>query len=294
MARNRFLVLLAAILAMALGPRPSAQNAKRADLERVIRASGADVAVVWRPLNPTPGEEIVINGDMRFHAASTMKVPVMIELFRQASTGRLRLDDPVLVTNRFHSVVDGSEYTLSASEDSDGEVYKAIGSSLSYRALCEAMITVSSNLAANVLIDRLGAASVQSTTNALGASGMQVLRGVEDQKAFDKGMNNTTDARSLATLFERLAKGAAVDPASSDAMLAILKRQRFNEGIPSGLPPGTVVAHKTGSITRIRHDAGLVYAGRPYVLVVLVRGLDDGAVADRLIGTISRILFLPQ
>jgi beta-lactamase class A len=74
-------------------------------------------------------------------------------------------------------------------------------------------------------------------------------------------------------------------------MVEILKRQQFREGIPAGVPDGVAVAHKTGSITRIRHDAGIVYGPRPYVLVVLVRGLDDGAVADRLIADISRVMF---
>jgi beta-lactamase class A len=81
-------------------------------------------------------------------------------------------------------------------------------------------------------------------------------------------------------LFEKLAHGQAVDAQSDAEMIAILKRQTFNDGIPAGLPPGTAVAHKTGTITRI-HDAGIVYAGRPYVLVVLVRGMDDERRAAR-------------
>jgi beta-lactamase class A len=223
-----------------------------------------------------------------------MKVPVMIELFTQARAGRLTLDDEVLVTNSFHSIVDGSPYELSASEDSDGETYKAIGKKLSLRALCETMITASGNLAANVLVERLGAKNIQTTTDGLGAGGMQVLRGVEDQKAFDKGLNNTTDAAALATLFEKLARGEVVSRADSAEMIAILKRQKHNEGIPAGLPAGIDVAHKTGEITRIHHDAGVVYAKRPYVLVVLVRGIDDQAASGRLIAEISRIVYSAQ
>jgi beta-lactamase class A len=195
------------------------------------------------------------------------------------------------VTNTFTSIVDGSPYELSASEDSDGEIYKAIGTPLSYRQLCEAMITGSSNLAANLLIERLGAASVQRTVEALGAPGMQVLRGVEDQKAFDAGKNNTTDAEGLATLMWKIARGEAISRDASAAMVEILKRQRFREGIPAGVPEGVVTANKTGSITRIRHDAAIVYAPRPYVLVVLVRGLDDLSAADALIAAISRAVY---
>lgn len=275
------------------GPSPAyAQSVAdtRAAIERLIAASGAEVGVAWRPLDAKPGEEILINADMRFHAASTMKVPVMIELFRQVEAGQRRLDDTVLVTNQFTSIHDGTPYTLSATEDSDGEIYKAMGSQLSYRRLVEAAITVSSNLATNILIEHLGAKNVQATVDRMNASGMQVLRGVEDQKAFDAGKNNTTDARSLLTLFEAIAKGQAVSATASAAMVEILKRQQFRTGIPAGLPAGTVVAHKTGSITRIRHDAGIVYGARPYVLVVLVRGIQDSKVSDALIADISRAI----
>lgn len=282
------LVLIPILLAVHAFQAPIADV--RRDIEGLIATSGAEVAVAWRPLDARPGEELLLNADMRFHAASTMKVPVMIELFRQVEAGQKRLDDTVIVTNQFTSIHDGTPYTLSASEDSDGEIYKAMGKPLSYRALVEAAITVSSNLATNILIEHLGAANVQATVDRMGASGMQVLRGVEDQKAFDAGKNNTTDARGLLTLFEAIGRGQAVSARASAQMTEILKRQRFQAGIPAGLPPGTVVAHKTGSITRIRHDAGIVYGSRPYVLVVLVRGIQESKVADALIADISRVV----
>jgi beta-lactamase class A len=271
-------------------PAPSLAAA-RAEIQQLIAASGTDVAVAWRPLDAKPGEELLLNAETRFHAASTMKVPVMIELFRQAQAGRLTLDDIVTVTNRFTSIADGSPYELSATEDSDGEVYKAIGKPMTLRALCEAMITVSSNLAANNVIEKLGAKNIQATTDSLGASGMQVLRGVEDQKAFDAGKNNTTDAMGLLTLMQKIGRGEAVSREASAAMVEILKRQQFNDGIPAGVAPGTSVAHKTGSITGIHHDAGIVYAKRPYVLVVLVRGITDDKVSAKLIADVSRILY---
>ena len=122
------------------------------------------------------------------------------------------------------------------------------------------MITVSSNFAANLLIEKLGVENIRATVTRLGAGGMQVLRGVEDQKAFDKGLNNSTTARGLLVLFDHLAHGTAVDRASDEAMVAVLKRQKFNDAIPAGLPAGIDVAHKTGNITRIHHDAGIVFA----------------------------------
>lgn len=282
--------LLALALGTIAGQSPTDIANLRADIDRLIAASGAEVAVAWRPLDAKPGEEILINPDLRFHAASTMKVPVMIEMFRQVEAGKRKLDDTVLVTNRFTSIVDGSPYELLATADSDGEIYKAMGSKLSYRELIEASITVSSNLATNILIEDLRAANVQATIDTMGALGVQVLRGVEDQKAFDAGKNNTTTARGLLVLFEAIGRGRAVSPKSSAAMVEVLKRQQFNDGIPAGLPPGTPVAHKTGTITRIHHDAGIVYAKRPYVLVVLTRGIDDGKVSAKLMAEISRVI----
>src|SRR5687767_2082506 len=262
----------------------------KADINALIASSGAEVAVAWRPLDATPGEELLINPTLRFHAASTMKVPVMIEAFRQANVRKLRLDDNVRVTNQFTSIQDGSPFVLSATEDSDGEIYKALGKTLSYRQLVEASITVSSNLATNILIEHLGARNVQATVDTMGASGMQVLRGVEDQKAFDAGKNNTTDALGLLALFEAIGKGKAVSAKSSADMLDILKRQKFNNRIPAGLPAGTVVAHKTGEITGICHDAGIVYSARPYVLVVLTRGIKDADVSAKLIADITSVI----
>jgi beta-lactamase class A len=217
-----------------------------------------------------------------------MKVPVMIELFRQAEAGTLSLDEPLLVKNEFHSIVDGSVYHLSVGDDSDAEVYKAIGKTMTLRQLCEAMITVSSNFAANLLIERLGARNIQATVDRLGAGGMHVLRGVEDQKAFDRGMNNETTARALAVLLTKIAKGQAVSRNADAEMVEILKRQHFHDAIPAGVPPGTPVAHKTGNITKIHHDAAIVYGPRRYVLVVLVRGIEDQKVSGPLIASISR------
>jgi beta-lactamase class A len=261
----------------------------RADVQARIRASGADVAVAFRTLDGR--DELLIQPDVSFHAASTMKVPVMIELYRQARDGRLRLDDEVAVVNQFHSIVDGSPYSMAVGDDSDAEVYKRVGGRMSYRALCEAMITVSSNLAANLLIEHLGAPNIQRTTDSLDAAGMRVLRGVEDNKAFDKGLNNTTTARALMRLLEKIAHGEAVDRTASAEMVAVLTRQTFHDRIPAGVPPGTVVAHKTGEITKIQHDAAIVFAPRPFVLVVLVRGLDDSKSGAALIADITRLIY---
>ncbi|HEY2433063.1 MAG TPA: serine hydrolase [Vicinamibacterales bacterium] len=265
-------------------PAPAADLDAR--VHKLIAASGAEVAVAMRTFDGS--RELFIDPDKPFHAASTMKVPIMIELFRQAEAGPLRLDEPLPIKNEFHSIVDGSVYQLSVGDDSDAAVYRHVGSTMSLRDLCEAMITVSSNFAANLLIERVGAEHVRQTVHRLGADGMIVLRGVEDQKAFDQGMNNQTTARALEVLLLKLAQGKAVSARADAEMVAVLKRQTFHDAIPAGLPDGTVVAHKTGNITKIHHDAAIVYGPRPYVLVVLVRGIEDQQVSGALIASISR------
>jgi beta-lactamase class A len=275
--------------ALVLAQNAAAPAGLEARLRQTISSSGAEVAVAYRTLDGRT--ELLIDPDKSFHAASTMKVPVMIELFRQVHEGTVSLDDPLPILNEFHSIIDGGRYELKEGDDSDTAVYAAVGRTLTLRELCEAMITGSSNFAANLLIEKLGVERIRRTVTALGAEGMQVLRGVEDQKAFDKGMNNTTTARGLLDLLDRIGRGRAVDPESDAAMIAILKRQKFNDAIPAGVPPGVAVAHKTGNITRIRHDAAIVYAERPYVLVLLVRGIDDQKKSAALMAEISKAIY---
>lgn len=257
--------------------------------EERIQKSGADVAVAFQTLDGKL--EWFFHADETFHAASTMKIPVMIELFHQVRERKVTLDDPLPIKNEFHSLVDGSVYTLSAADDSDADLYKAVGQTRTLRQLCELMITVSSNFAANLLIQKLGVENIRATVHSLHADGMNVLRGVEDNKAYEKGLNNTTTARGLFQLLQAIAGGRAVDPEASRQMVEILERQKFNEGIPAGLPAGTRVAHKTGEITKIHHDAAIVFAPRPFVLVILVRGIADTKVSGQLMADITRELY---
>lgn len=233
------------------------------------------------------------------HAASTMKVPVMIEVFRQAEAGAFSLDDSLLVRNEFKSIVDGSAFSLDMTDDSDDSLYKMIGQParpgrLSIRQLVEAMITVSSNLAANILIDLVGAGNVTTTLRSLGIVNMQVLRGVEDIKAYERGLNNRTDAYDMMLVMRAIVQNKAATPASCAQMLEILKRQKFRENIAAGLPAGTVVANKTGSITNIDHDAAIVFPPnrQPYVLVVLTHNISDHGQARQAIAEISKRIYL--
>jgi beta-lactamase class A len=260
-----------------------------ASIEERIQKSGADVGVAFQTLNGRTAWSF--HAEDTFHAASTMKIPVMIELFHQVQQGKLKLDDSLPIKNEFHSLADGSIFTLDPKDDSETDLYQAMGQTRTLSQLCELMITASSNFATNLLIQKVGVENIRATVHSLHADGMNVLRGVEDNKAFAKGLNNTTTALGLAVLLEAIAEGQAVDAEASRQMVEILERQKFNEGIPAGLPAGTQVAHKTGELTKLHHDAAIVYAKRPFVLVILVRGLADIKDSSALMADITRQLY---
>jgi beta-lactamase class A len=221
-----------------------------------------------------------------------MKLAVLVALARAADAGRVMLDDSMLVRNEFASIADGSPYVLSAADDSDSLVYAQIGTRVSYRWLAERMITHSSNLATNLLLTVVSPQEVTATATRLGATRLTVLRGVEDNAAFRRGLNNATSARDLAVLLRAIASDAAASPAASEWMRRTLLAQAFNTAIPVGVPPGTRVAHKTGDITLIEHDAAIVYppASPPYVLVVLTTGVAEQRISRALIADITRIV----
>ncbi len=258
---------------------------------RVARVPNALVGVAYIDLGRD--DSIFINADSIMHAASTMKVPVMLRLYREADSHSLSLDRKIFLVNQFTSIVDGSRYSLDSTVDGDTAMYHSVGDSVSVRHLIRHMITRSSNLATNTLIALANADSVNAMMRSLGASRMRVLRGVEDEKAFEAKLNNTATARDLSTLLRALQTGRAASSPSTAEMLDVLMAQQFNEKIPAGLPKGVRVAHKTGDITAIAHDAAIVYpVGRaPYILVVLTKGIPKEPTADSLIADISRDIY---
>jgi beta-lactamase class A len=266
--------------------------ALRARLEaRIDSTAATGVGLYYQDLRT--GETLSVDGLMRFHAASTMKLPVMIQLFRDRDAGTISLADSLMVHDTFPSLVDGSPFTVDKSDDSDSTLYGLVGHRVSVSHLLELMETVSSNLATDVLIERIGAERANATAHALGADSILVLRGVEDGKAYRAGKNNTTTARDLGVLLAAVDSHRAASAASCDSMLAILSRQHFAEGIPSGLPAGAKVYHKTGWIEGVvYHDAAIVTLpdGRHYVLVVLTGGIKKDEDAYRLVADLSRII----
>jgi beta-lactamase class A len=258
-------------------------------IESQIEQSGADVAVAFRTLDGRT--QWLRRADEPFHAASTVKLAVLIELYHQVRLHKATLDETLVVRNDFKSLVDGSRFSLSPDDDSEAQLYQAVGERRTLAQLSELMITVSSNLAANLLIDRLGVDNIRASMHSLGADAMNVRRGLEDTKAFQQGLNNTTTANALLKIMDAIARGHAVDAAASRQMAEVLSRQTDNDEIPAGLPAGLRIAHKTGQITKIQHDAAIVYARRPFVLVILTRGIEDPQKSAALMAQIAHQLY---
>jgi len=232
------------------------------------------------------------NGDHYFHAASTMKLAVLLAVFRQVEHGELSLDSDVHVRNRFTSIVNQEPFMLDLARDADPNVYGHLGKTLTIRELAYFMITMSSNLATNLLVEVVGITTIQQSLDELGIHGVRVLRGVEDQRAFEAGLNNEVTANGLLSLLRVIADCKAYSKNACDEMLKILLDQQYRSGIPAGLPKAARVAHKTGNISTVHHDAGIVYLEnrQPYVLVILTQFAAEtgrgSAVAD-----VSRDIF---
>ncbi|WP_163517624.1 serine hydrolase [Gelidibacter japonicus] len=262
------------------------------NIQAQIDSIDGNIAVAFYSLSQ-PKDSLLINVDEKFHAASTMKVPVMIELFKQDHEGKIDLQDSILLKNEFKSIVDGSLYSMDINDDSDDIIYSQIGTKVALSDLMHSMITVSSNLATNVLIELVGAKNTTATMRSLGARNIEVLRGVEDQKAYDQGLSNSTTARDLMIIMEAIANNTAGRQGDCEAMITILKDQQHNDLIPMYLPKEVQVAHKTGSITGVHHDAGIVYLpdGRTYILVLLSKNLKDFDKGTDQLAKISKTVY---
>ena len=250
---------------------PPAENKLRENIQEIEKASRATrIAVAVHDLETKFDFEYRSNE--WFHAASTIKIPILVGVFGAVNRGEFVLHSRLHVRNRFLSVVDGTPYRVRSSRDANSAVHGAIGKMMHIQELAHHMIATSSNLATNLLVDLVGIENLQETMRQLGvAEGIELQRGVEDEKAFDAELNNRVTANGLAKLLSLIAEEKAFSPHLSRRMLDILHSQEFNSGIPARLPEGTRVAHKTGEISTVAHDAGVVYLKnrKPYVVVIL-------------------------
>src|SRR5215211_1835262 len=224
------------------------------------------------------GKELYINADESFHPASTFKVHVMMEVFRQTEASILSLDDCLPIINLFKSIADGSNYALDLNDDSENTLYQRLGECESIGELTRLMIVRSSNLATNILMEKIRTQKINDFIQVLGIKGVTVRRGVEDHAAFRAGMNNSASARGLTQTMKLIAEKKVVSKQDSEKMIEILLGQEFNESIPALLPNSVKVAHKTGWTGAVYHDTGIVYpeeGRKPYALSIMTRGFTE-------------------
>ncbi len=266
----------------------------QARIEALIHGNaGVQVAIAARRLNDVAC--ILVNPDLPFYAASTIKICVMMETFHQARQAVLSLDEKIQVVNVFPSLADGSLYSLDPADDSEKALYDAIGTPVPVRDLIVRMITVSSNLATNLLVGRVSARLTTDFMRELGATDLRIVRGVEDKAAYRLGLNNSGTARSFLQILHRLGRREVVSPADSDEMIAILAQQQLNEMIPAQLPVGVRIAHKTGWMDSQYHDVGIVMPehGSPFSLAILTRGFapTESERAHAFIASLARTVY---
>lgn len=246
------------------------------NLEPILKeAQDKLIAVAFQDLET--GAEYFWNADEPLHPASTFKVHVMMEVFRQANERLLSLGDRLPIINSFTSIADGSKFSLDVNDDAEQTLYPRLGETESIAELVRLMIVRSSNLATNILIERIGTKPVNDLIAALGIQGVTILRGVEDKAAFRRGMNNSATARGLTQTMNLIARKKVISEQASQEMIDILLGQEFNESIPARLPNSVKVAHKTGWTDDFYHDTGIVFPDhrKPYVLSIMTKGFSE-------------------
>lgn len=241
------------------------------------------------------GREINLRADESFHPASTIKVHVMMEVFHQAERGLFSLEEQILIHNSFTSIADGSPFSLDVKDDSDTSLYGRIGQTESVCELTRLIIVRSSNLATNILLEKVSAGNVNSFIESLGIQGVMILRGVEDNAAFHQGINNSATARGLTQTMRAIAEGRVVSKQASDEMIGIMLGQEFNESMPALLPNSVKVAHKTGWTGEYYHDTGIVYPEnrKPYAISIMTCGFPENKEdeAHECMAKISKLVY---
>ena len=255
------------------------------------RARPKALAVALRDLGT--GLTFAHHADRWFHAASTIKVAILLGVYASIHHGWLLAHSRLHVRNRFLSAVDGQPFRVLADRDANSEVHDAVGKMMRISDLALHMIATSSNLATNLLLDLVGLATVQRALDELGIDGIDIRRGVEDERAFEHGINNRVTADGLVQLLRLIAEERAFSPELSREMLGILHRQEFRNGIPARLPAAVRVAHKTGEISTVAHDAGVVYppGRKPYVIAVLTEWAPDASGRSATIAEVSHSVY---
>lgn len=257
-------------------PRPSGLTKAKAEalgkeLDAIAAGTKATFGIVVKDLGT--GVTVKRNAATVMHAASTMKTAVLLEALRRVDEGSLSLSTGVPVVDCFPSMVDGSAFRVELEKGGDDRIAPFLGGAARLDFVAREMIVVSSNVATNLMLGLCPPKDVQRFVDALGAPTLKVRRMVEDTKAYEAGISNETDAEGMAALMEAAVRTPKLSAESRRLAFEILAAQEFNDQIPAGIPKqaGAVVAHKTGTISKVQHDAAVVRLpdGREYVLVLL-------------------------
>ncbi|MDQ6622360.1 MAG: class A beta-lactamase-related serine hydrolase [Verrucomicrobiota bacterium] len=263
----------------------------RAAIEEIVRASGTKACGV-AVQDFESDFRFELEGDRVFHAASTIKVAILLALFKGVDEGRFCLTSPLHVRNRFLSALDQTPFRLEAESDGYPALYQSIGRTATMAALAESMIVWSSNLATNLLLDYIGVAYAAEVLRAAGIEGVALRRGVQDERAHEQGLNNEATAHGLVQLFAAL-RGDFLAKASRERVIHILLEQKFTSMIPAGLPAHATVAHKTGEISTACHDVGIVYLPErePYIVAILTEVDPDKNGHRETVRKISEVVY---
>ena len=230
------------------------------DIEALVEPYGGSASVYAVALDPQTfaslDGEVAVASDARRVAASIIKLPILACALEVVTAGGLSLDAQITVTQQ--DIVGGSGNIQSYSIDE----------------LLHTMIAQSDNVAANLVIGRLGMDTVNETCAALGLTQTVLARLMMDAEAQAQGRENYMSARDAAAVLQRLAAGTIATPELCERARGYLLAQEDARGIVEGVSGGVLVAHKTGSLANAQHDAAIVYAERPYVLAILTQDLE--------------------
>ena len=247
-----------------------------AEIEKVANSLDGVMGVAIKDL--TTGEEILLNDQLTFPTGSSIKIPILIELHKQASEGKYKLTDQRWVEKK--DQIGGSGVIVNFGDHS---------SQLSLNDLAVLMIVLSDNTATNMLIDQVGMANVNRTLDELGLKQIRLRRKMIDQAASARGDENTATPREAMTLMEKLYRGQVINKQLSDDALKILK-VRKDSPIPRLLPAGVEIANKPGSIEGVACDWAVIYVpNRPYAIAVMTNYDREGA--DDAIAKVSKLAY---
>lgn len=266
----------------------SHESPARADVEKLIQQYGADVSVAFRTLDGM--QALFIQADKPFRSSSAIKIAVMFELYSQAEAGELRLSDPLLLSASSQNA--GQPDVANASASENPRIAPAENNT-TLRELCEEMIAHGSLRAERLLIERLGVESIRERLRSLGADGVQFVGPLEADTDSGEGSGNTATARDLMALLWALAKGQGVNADDAQQMIGMFARSIPYQGIAAGLPGSEDAALGTAGFGGIHQEAAIVYGPHSFVIVILIRGVQDRTASYHLSAQITHALSAP-